>query len=324
MRKPSALALSFFALLAAPLHEAAAQAYPAKPIRFIIPNIAGSAYDMSGRIITAKMGEAMGQSIVAENRAGANGVPAADAVAKSPPDGYVLLWGSPSQNIMAQMISRNVPYDGRKDFTPITLGATSVTVLIANPSAPVGNVKELVELAKRTPGKLTYGSAGIGSIYHLAGESIKQAAGIDIVHVPYKGALQALNDLYGGRIELSMLTLGTALPLHQAGKIRILGLLENTRYAGARDVPTVSETLPAFEKPGSWYALFGPAGMPQPVVQRLYRELAAALKTAEVRAWLDKTFHEGGGNTPEQFAAEYRRSFDVFAKAIKAAGVKAE
>jgi tripartite-type tricarboxylate transporter receptor subunit TctC len=270
------------------------------------------------------MAESLGQPIVAENRAGANGVPAADAVAKSPPDGHMLLWGSPSQNIMAQMISRNVPYDGMKDFTPITLGATSVTVLVTNPNTSMFTVKDLVDAALLNPGRISYGSAGIGSIYHLAGESIKQAAGIDLLHIPYKGALQALNDLYGGRIELSMLTLGTALPLHQSGKIRILGLLENKRYAGAPEVPTVSETVQGFEKPPSWYALFGPAGMPQPVVQRLYRELAAALKTAEVRAWLDKNFHEGGGNTPEQFAADYRRSFDVFARAIEAAGVKGE
>jgi tripartite-type tricarboxylate transporter receptor subunit TctC len=299
------------------------QAYPSRPIRLIIPNIAGSAYDVSGRITTTKMGEAMGQSVIAENRAGANGVPAADAVAKAPPDGYLLLWGSPSQNIMAQMISK-VPYDGLKDFTPITLGASAVTVLVSAPGANLVTVKDVIDAARKSPGKLSYGSAGIGSIYHLAGESFKQAAGIDIVHVPYKGALQALNDVYGGRIELSMLTLGTALPLHQAGKIRLVALLEDKRYAGAPDVPTLSESVQGYEKPPSWYALFGPPGMPQSIVQRLYREFAASLKTAEVRDWLQKNFHEGGGNTPEEFSAQYRREFDVFAKAIKAAGLKFE
>jgi tripartite-type tricarboxylate transporter receptor subunit TctC len=304
-----------------PLSQAVAQQYPVKPIRLVIPNIAGSAYDVSGRITTQKMGEAMGQTVVHDNRPGANGVPAADAVAKAPPDGYMLLWGSPSQNIMAQMISK-VPYDGLKDFTPITLGATGVTVLVAAPSAQIGSVKDIIDAARRNPGKLSYGSAGTGSIYHLAGESLKLAAGIDIVHVPYKGALQALNDVYGGRIELSMLTLGTALPLHQSGKIRLVALLEDKRYSGAPDWPTIGETVKGYEKPPSWYALFGPANMPQPVVQRLYREYAASLKTAEVRGWMEKTFHEPGGNTPEAFAAQYRREFDVFAKAIKASGVK--
>ena len=314
---------TFAALLACLPALAVAQAYPVKPIKFIIPNIAGSAYDMSGRVTTAKMAEAMGQPIVAENRAGANGVPAADAVAKAAPDGYTLLWGSPSQNIMAQLISQ-VPYDGRRDFTPITLGASSVTVLIAAPGAGISSMRELIDAAKRSPGKISYGSAGIGSIYHLAGESLKQAAGIDIVHVPYKGALQALNDVYGGRLELSMLTLGTALPLHQAGKIRIVALLEENRYAPTPDIPTVAEAVKGYEKPGSWYALFGPAGLPQPVVQRLYREYAASLRTAEVRAWMEKNFHEPGGNTPEEFAAQVRREFDAFARAIKAAGLKPE
>jgi tripartite-type tricarboxylate transporter receptor subunit TctC len=244
-------------------------------------------------------------------------------VAKAAPDGYMLLWGSPSQNIMAQMIGK-VPYDGRKDFTPITMGASAVTVLVASPQSRITTMKELVDRAKAAPGKLSYGSAGIGSIYHLAGESFKQAAGINIVHVPYKGALQALNDVYSGSIELSMLTLGTALPLHQAGKIRVVALLEDKRYAGAPDVPTIKESVPGYQKPASWYALFGPAGMPQPVVQRLYREYAASLKTPEVRAWMEKSFHEAGGNTPEEFSAQYQREFDVFQKAIKAADLKFE
>ena len=198
------------------------------------------------------------------------------------------------------------------------------TVLVAGPSTGISSVKDLVDAARRNPGKISYGSAGIGSIYHLAGESMRLASGIDIVHVPYKGALQALNDLYGGRIEVSMLTLGTALPLHQSGKLKLVALLEDKRYSGAPEWPTIGETLKGYEKPPSWYALFGPAGMPQPVVQRLYREYVASLKNPEVKAWMEKNFHEPGGNTPEEFAAQYRREFDTFAKSIKAAGLKPE
>ena len=306
------------------LHDAQAQAYPVKPIRFLIPQIAGSAYDLAGRVITGKMSETLGQPFISENQPGASGVPAAATVAKSTPDGYTLLWGSPGQNIMAQLVYKNVPYDGMKDFTPISIGASAVQVLIVKPSLPVNSVAELVAYAKRNPGKLSYGSSGIGSGYHLAAETLNQAAGIDMVHIPYKGAVQALQDLYAGQLDVSFLTLGTATPLHASGKIRMLGLLQNTRYRGAPDLPTLAETVPGSTLPNSWYALIGPPGLPQPIVQRLYQSLVTALNTQEVQAWLTKNLHDGGGNTPEEFAAEYRRSFDVYARAIKLAGVKPE
>jgi len=306
------------------LPDAQAQAYPVKPIRFLIPQIAGSAYDVSGRVITGKMAETLGQPFISENRPGASGVPAADAVAKAPPDGYMLLWGGPGTNIMAQLVSKNVPYDGMKDFTPISIGASAVQVIIVKPSLPINSVAELVDYAKRNPGKLSYGSSGIGSGYHLAAETLKQAAGIDMVHIPYKGAIQALQDLYAGQLDVSFLTLGTATPLHASGKIRMLGLLQAKRYRGAPDLPTLAETVPGSTLPDSWFALVGPAGLPQPIVQRLYQSLVGALKTQEVQAWLTKNLHDGGGNTPEEFAAEYQRSFAVYARAIKLAGVKPE
>ena len=324
MSRVHALSLALATLLSFFLTAAHSQGFPAKPIRLIIPNIPGSAYDLAGRVISGKMAQVLGQPLVCENRPGANGVPAADFVAKSVPDGYTLLWGSPSQNIMAQLVSKNVPYDGMRDFTPISIGASAVQVLVIRPSLPIHSMHELVDYAKRNPGKLSYGSAGIGSTYHLAGEALKQAAGIDMVHIPYKGAIQALQDLYAGQIDVSMLTLGTAAPLHAAGKIRMLALLQSKRYRGAPDLPTVGESVPGYELPGSWYALIGPAGMAQPLVQRLYQAQLAALSTQEVQAWLTKNLHDAGGNTPEEFAAEYRRSFDVYARAIKLAGVRPE
>lgn len=301
-----------------------AQSYPAKPIRFLIPQIAGSAYDLAGRVITGKMSESLGQPFISENQPGASGIPAANTVAKAAPDGYTLLWGSPGQNIMAQLVSKNVPYDGLKDFTPVSIGASAVQVLIVKPSLPINNITELVEYAKRNPGKLSYGSSGIGSGYHLAAETLNQAAGIQMVHIPYKGAVQALQDLYAGQLDVSFLTLGTATPLHASGKIRMLGLLQSTRYRGAPDLPTLSETVPGSTLPNSWYGIIGPAGMPQPIVQRLYQSLLTSLKSQEVQAWLAKNLHDGGGNTPEEFTAEIRRSFDIYARAIKLAGVKPE
>lgn len=303
---------------------AIAQSYPVKPIRFLIPQIAGSAYDVSGRVITAEMSKSLGQPFISENRPGASGVPAADAVAKAPADGYMLLWGGPGTNIMAQLVSKNVPYDGLKDFTPISIGASAVQVIIVKPSLPINSVSDLVDYAKRNPGKLSYGSSGIGSGYHLAAETLKQAAGIDMLHVPYKGAIQALQDLYAGQLDVSFLTLGTAAPLHASGKIRMLGLLQAKRYRGAPDLATLAESVPGSTLPDSWFGLIGPAGLPQPIVQRLYQSLSTALKSQEVQAWLTKNLHDGGGNTPEEFSAEIRRSFDIYAKAIKLAGVKPE
>ncbi len=301
-----------------------AQSYPVKPIRLIIPQIAGSAYDVSGRVITAEMTKTLGQPFISENRPGASGVPAADAVARAAPDGYMLLWGGPGTNIMAQLVSKNVPYDGLKDFTPISIGASAVQVIIVRPSLPINNVSELVDFARRNPGKLSYGSSGIGSGYHLAAETLKYAAGIDMLHVPYKGAIQALQDLYAGQLDVSFLTLGTATPLHASGKIRMLGLLQAKRYRGAPDLATLAESVPGSTLPDSWFGLVGPAGLPQPIVQRLYQSLLAALKTQEVQAWLTKNLHDGGGNTPEEFSAEIRRSFDIYARAIKLVGVKPE
>jgi tripartite-type tricarboxylate transporter receptor subunit TctC len=301
-----------------------AQSYPSKPIRFLIPQIAGSAYDLAGRVITGKMSESLGQSFISENQPGASGIPAAATVAKAAPDGHTLFWGSPTQNVMAQLVFKNVPYDALKDFTPISVGASAVQVIIVKPSLPINNVTDLVDFAKRNPGKLSYGSSGVGSTYHLAAETLNQAAGINMVHIPYKGAIQALQDLYAGQLDVSFLTLGTATPLHASGKIRMLGLLQSKRYRGAPDLPTLAESVPGSTLPDSWYALIGPAGLPQPVVQRLYQSLLTALKSQEVQAWLTKNLHDGGGNTPEEFAAEIRRSFDIYAKAIKLAGVKPE
>jgi tripartite-type tricarboxylate transporter receptor subunit TctC len=301
-----------------------AQDYPVKPIRLILPTIPGSAFELFGRLVGTKMGEAMGQPVVAENRAGANGMIGAEVVARAAPDGYTLLWATPSQVVTSVYLSKTLPIDPTKDLLPISIAAEPVTALLLYPKLPVSTVKEFVEFAKKNPGKWSYGSPGIGSFFHFTGELIKQAAGLDIVHVPYKGPPQALNDVFAGRIEMTIVTLGTAKPLEKAGKIKILALLEPKRYAGAPDLPTFTETVPSFEKPASWYALFGQPALPRPIVMRLYRELAAALKTPESRTWLETNFHTGVGNTPEEFAVIYKKSFEVFGQAAKLAGIQPE
>ena len=301
---------------------ALAQDYPTKPIRLILPTIPGSAFELFGRLIGTKMGEAMGHPIVAENRAGANGMIGAEVVARAAPDGYTLLWATPSQVVTSVFLSKTLPIDPARDLLPISIAAEPVTALLLNPQVPVSNVREFVDYAKKNPGKWSYGTPGIGSFFHFTGELIKLSAGIDIVHVPYKGPPQALNDVFGGRIEMTIVTLGTARPLEKAGKIKILALLEPKRYAGAPDLPTFSETVPAFEKPASWYALFGQTALPRAIVTRLHRELAASLKTPEARNWLETNMHTGVGNTPEEFAVAYKQAFEVFARAAKLSGIK--
>ena len=311
-------------LLGLAASTALAQNYPSKPIRLVLPTIPGSAFEISGRVITAKMAESLGQPIVAENRPGANGVIGADLVAKAPPDGYMLLWATASSIVTSRFVTKSLPFDPDRDFTPISIGASPATVIVVNNSVPAANVKEFIEYARRNPGKLSYGSPGVGSLFHLVGEAFAQEAGLQTVHVPYKGPPQALNDLFGGRIEMTIITLGTASSLQAAGKLKILALLESKRYPGAPDLPTVGETLAGFEKPPGWFALFGPGGLPQPIVVRLYRELAAALKTPEVRAWLDKNLHDAGGNTPEEFAQTLRRDLATVGRIVKAAGINPE
>lgn len=196
--------------------------------------------------------------------------------------------------------------------------------MVINPNQPFSSVRELVDHGKRNPGKLSFGSSGTGSVVHLMGAAFNQAAGLDMIHVPYKGPPAALNDVMGGRVEATFVTLGTAHPLWKSGKLKVIALLADRRYFAAPEVPTFQETLPNYEVPTSWYALFGTAGTPRPIITRLYTEMAAAVKSGEARAWLEQYFHTGVGNTPEEFAQIYRRDFESWGKAVKAAGVQPE
>ncbi len=312
-----------FAFLFAPA-LALAQAYPAKPIRLVFPTIPGSAFELYGRLIAQKMSETLGRPIVGENRAGANGAIGADLVAKAPPDGYTLLWSTPATLITSTFLVKSLPFDSHKDFIPVSIGAEPLTVMLINPNLPYSSAAGLVEFGRKNTGKLSYGSSGTGSVFHLMGAAFNQASGLDMVHVPYKGPPAALNDVMGGRVEATFVTLGTAMPLWKSGKVKVIALLADRRYAAAPDVPTFKEVLPSYDVPTAWYALFTPAGTPQPIVQRLYKDMVAAIASPESKAWLDQYFHAGGGNTPEEFAARYRRDFESWARAVKAAGIQPE
>ncbi len=302
-----------------------AQSYPSRPIRIVHSfSVTGTAADGMAHWVGDKLTQAWGQPVIVESRVGANGTIAADAVAHSAPDGYTLLIASPSTQITAVFLSKTLPYDPVKDFTPLGGAVEPVTVLLGSAKAPVGSLREMLDYAKKNPGKLTYGSTGMGSVFHLTGESLKLAAGIDLLHVPYKGPQQALIDVVGGQIDLLPLALSASLPQIRAGKVRALAVLEGRRYERLPDVPTVGEAVPGFEKPSSWFAFFGPARMPDPLVNRLGAEIVRALTSPDVRERLDEGAMTLVAGTPQELAALIKSGFEIYGRAVKAAGLKPE
>jgi len=231
---------------------------------------------------------------------------------------------TPSTHITAVFLSKNVPFDPVKDFTPICMAVEPVTVLVVNSTVKASNVKELVDLARRNPGKLSYASSGIGSAFHLMGELFKTTANIDVLHVPYKGTGPMLSDVVAGRIDMTFVALNSALVQEKSGKLKILGVAEGTRYARMPDLPSASEIVPGFEKPPSWFGFFGPAAMPRPLVDRLNAEIIKAVNAPDVRAKLDEGGFAIHNSTPEQFAAAMKKGFEQYGNAVRIAGVKPE
>jgi len=315
-----------FALTAAALlgDRVSAQPYPSKPLKIVLPFPPGSTVDISARLIGAKMSEKLGQPVIIDNRAGAGGVIGAMLVARAAPDGYTLLFTSPSTHLSAALLSKDMPYDPIKDFTPITAAMDSFQSLALSSAIPLRSLEELIDYAKRNPGKMSYGTAGIGTEFHLAGELFKKAAGVDLLHVPYKSAALALPGLVAGDISMSFSTLSAHLPYMRSGKVRILAILNPKRYPGLPEVPTVAEIVPGFTKPAAWQGYFGPAELPMPIVSRLNAEIKDALATADVRRQMDKNAQRAIGNSPEEFAAMIRKGLDDWAKAGKLAGIKPE
>jgi tripartite-type tricarboxylate transporter receptor subunit TctC len=253
------------ALFALPI-AASSQAFPVKPVRLIVPTPAGGAVDQVARLVGQKISEALGQPAVVDNRP--NTVVAAEAVARAAPDGYTLLVANSTTHISNLFLIRNLPYDPVKDFTPIILAIDTVTALVAHPSVKANSTKELIELARANPGKVTYGSSGTGSAFHVAGEVFKSMAAIDMVHVPYKGLAPAMSDLAGGQIATAFTALSLALPFSKSAKVKLLAIADSKRYRGLPDVPALAEAVPGYEKPATWTAFVGPSGMPQPIVAR--------------------------------------------------------
>jgi tripartite-type tricarboxylate transporter receptor subunit TctC len=311
-------------LLAATLAPPTALSQTPRALKIVVPFPPGNGTDILARLMAPKMIAAMRQPVIVENRGGANGMIGAEAVARAAPDGTTILFTSPSTHVTALFLSKNLPYDPVKDFTPITAAVEPVTVMTINPSLPVNSVKELIAYAKANPGKLNYSSPGVGAVFHMSGELFKLGAGVDIVHVPYKGASPALQGVIAGEVAIGFNSLASVLPHMRSGKLKVLAVLEAKRYPGLPDVPSIGEVVPGFQKPASWFGLFGPAGLPPQTLSRLHDELVASLRDPDVHAKIDELAMTVIANTPEQFSAMLKSGIDQYGRLIKAAGIKPE
>ena len=303
---------------------ASAQGYPAKPIRLIISGAPGAATDIRGRWLAEQLGRAMGQSIVVDNRAGAGGTIGTGAAARSAPDGYTLVLVHQGTLIIAPYIYPSVAYDPAVDFAPVTRLSLNPFVLAVNHAVPVSSTAELLRLAREKPGQLVYGSPGTGSPPHLAGELFKSMAGISVTHVPYKGGGAAVTDLAGGRLTYTFDNLSVQLPFVKAGKTRALAVTGTDRLAALPAIPTIAESgLPGYDYL-SWMGIAVPAKTPTEIVNRLHREIAKILATAEAREWLGAQGAEPGGEPPAEFAAYIKGEIAKLAPVIRRAGIKAD
>jgi tripartite-type tricarboxylate transporter receptor subunit TctC len=311
-------------LLALSALPAAAQQYPARPIRLIAPFPPGGGVDVVARTVGEKVGARLGQTIVVDNRPGAGATLGTSLAAKATPDGYTLLLAPVIGLAIAHAYYRKLDYDLRRDFAPVSKIGFGTVVLVVPPKLGVNSVKELIALAKAKPGQLSFASSGIGGLIHLTGELFKQTAGVDILHVPYKGTTQLLPDLIDGRVSLAIDSLPAHIPHIQAGRLKALGVARRNRSAQLPDVPTMSEAgLPGFESYTD-YALYAPAGTPKAIVERLNRETIAVLLLADLRAKLAGLGIEVAGSTPEALGAEVASEIARWTKVIKDANIKQE
>jgi tripartite-type tricarboxylate transporter receptor subunit TctC len=319
--KPMRIALvAMLALCWAPL-AGAQDSYPSRPIKLVVPFPPGGATDVVGRLMAQKLQEAWGQPVVVENKAGGGSNIGSDAVAKAAPDGYTLLLGTIA-NATNMSIYTNLTYDTLRDFAPVTQTMSAPSVLVVTPSLPAGNLKELIALARAQPGKLSFASSGAGGSPHLAGELLKLRAGIDIIHVPYKGAAPALVDVMSGVVSMGFKTALSAIPHMQTGKLKPIAVASSKRLAAIPNVPTMAEAgLPDFEV-SSWNGILAPAKTPPAIVAKLHGELVRILASADVKEKFAAQAAEAVGSTPEQFRAYIKSEIDKWAQVVKASGAK--
>jgi tripartite-type tricarboxylate transporter receptor subunit TctC len=320
----SAYALALLApVLAAPdaRAAAAASAYPAKPIRIIVPFAPQGPNDILARLVGQKLTERWGQQVLVDNRPGGGTVIGTEVAARAAGDGYTLLMVSISTAVNP-VLRKSLPYDTLNDFTPVIRLASIPNVLVSHPSVPASSVSGLIRLAKARPGEIAYASGGVGGATHLAGELLSMMGGVRMTHVPYKGAAPATVDLLSGQVSWMFASILPTLPYVKAQRFRALAVSGSSRSPVLPDVPTVGETLPGFEAT-SWFGLFAPAGTPREIVTRLNGEIARVLATAEVREQLQRQGADPVGDSPEEFAAHFKAEMVKWAKVVRAAGIEA-
>ena len=317
------LGLAVACVIASPTFAAAAQSYPARPIRFIVPFPPGGGNDIVGRIVALKLGEGLGQQVVIDNRGGAGGTIGTDITAKAPPDGYTMLVNNISLAVNHTLFTK-LPYDTLKDLAPVSLVGRQPNIVVVHASVPAKSMRDLIELARAKPGQVNYGSGGIGTASHLATEMLKLMTRTDMVHVPYKGLGPALVDLVGGRLHVIVSTMASALPQMKAGKIRPLAVTTSQRSAFFPEVPTMDEAGVKGYEFSTWYGLLVPAGTPQPIVDRLNAETRKALASTTVKEQFAAQGLEPSASTPQAFASYLRSEVSKWGKVVKASGATPE
>ena len=304
---------------------AVAQTWPtARPVTMVVPFPPGPALDLVARLVGGKISDALGQTVVVENRSGANGTIGSSLVARAAPDGYTLLAATAGTHVTAVHLMKQLPYDPLKDFSPIVAAVEPVTCLAVHSAVPVDTVEELIAYARSHPDELSYGSSGLGSVFHMMGELFNQTAGVRIKHVPYRGVAPAMQDVISGHIPMVFISVSNAIPAMQTGRVKILAVLEPTRYPKLSQVRSMSEIVSAFQKPSSWFGFFGPAGLPREIVTRLNIEMVKSLNASDVRGKLEDNGMTVIGGTPEQFGALMQDGIVRYGAIIKATGIQAE
>ncbi len=324
MKAPRSLAQSlFFLVFVLIAGTSAAQQYPDRPVRLIVPFPPGGGADLVARAISDRLGKQLGQSVVIENKPGAGATIGADYVAKSAPDGYTILYCTPGPQIINPYLMKKLPYDPANAFASIARLVVIPNILVVYPGLPVKSLKELIELAKEQPGKLNFSSSGIGASSHLAGELFKASAGIQIVHVPYKGSGASVQDLLGGNIQMAIDSINVYLPYVKSGRLRALAVSTLERSPLLPDLPTMAETLPGFDAYAMNYAT-APAGTPRPIIERLNREINAVLKAPDVRERLVGMGAIPTGGTPEELEQAIKSEIQKWKKVIEVSGATAD
>ncbi|MDB5809573.1 MAG: hypothetical protein JWN94_1695 [Betaproteobacteria bacterium] len=299
-----------------------AQAYPTKPIRMLIGFPPGGGTDIVGRIVAQKLGEALGQQVIADNRGGASGQLAAELVSKAAPDGYTIMMAHIAAiSILPSLVSK-LPYDAQKDFAPVSLSAIGPNLLVVHPSVPAKNVKELIALARSRPGQLQYASPGAGTVQHLAGELFKLQARVDILHVPYKGSGQSIVDLIAGHVHMDFDSVPPVINHVRQGKLRALAVTSAKRFSLLPDMPTIEEAgVPGFDM-STWWGIVAPSGVSKDIIARLNGEMIKAIRQPDVKEKIAGVGAETVGNTPEEFAAYIRTETEKYARIVKAASIR--